>query len=85
MVGCDTLVEGSGVGGLGAAQLQWLGHTLDAHPAAPAIVFMHHPPLPHPRELGWAEGFSAQAGQLFDSADRLELERLLSRRAGIFE
>ncbi len=32
-------------GVLGAAQLDWLGKTLDAHPRKPAIVFTHHNPV----------------------------------------
>ena len=32
-------------GVLGAAQLDWLGQTLDAHPRKPAIIFTHHNPV----------------------------------------
>jgi 3',5'-cyclic AMP phosphodiesterase CpdA len=81
VIGCDSLVEGSGHGELGAAQLSWLRETLDAHPAAPVVLFMHHPPLPH-LELGWAPGFTKQAGLLFSDADRLALESLFQGRAG---
>lgn len=31
-------------GALGAAQLQWLGDTLDAHKTKPAIILVHHNP-----------------------------------------
>jgi 3',5'-cyclic AMP phosphodiesterase CpdA len=75
VVGCDSLLEGSGHGELGAAQLSWLADTLAAHPTVPAILFMHHPPLDH-LELGWAPGFTKQAGLLFDEVDRLTLEAL---------
>lgn len=81
VIGCDSLQEGSGHGVLGAAQLQWLSDTLDNHASAPAILFMHHPPLPH-LELGWAPGFTHQAGLLFDEADRLALDALLQGHAG---
>jgi Icc protein len=81
VLGCDSLQEGSGHGQLGAVQLQWLSDTLQAHPNAPAILFMHHPPLPH-LELGWSPGFTHQAGLLFDEDDRLALEVLFQGQAG---
>ena len=79
VVGCDTLVEGAGHGGLGEAQLEWLEGTLRSHPKAPAIIFMHHPPL---AEVGTSPGFTTQAGLLFDESDRVALESLLRGPAG---
>ena len=55
-------------GALGAAQLDWLAAMLDAHPAKPALVMVHHPP-----ELG----FNLIRGGI---ADTSALFRVLSPR-----
>ncbi|MFO1069588.1 MAG: phosphodiesterase [Geminicoccaceae bacterium] len=42
----DTLVEGQSGGEVGPAQLAWLEAKLAAAPGRPALVLMHHPPVP---------------------------------------
>lgn len=51
-------------GELGAAQLHWLQTTLDAHPAKPAVIFVHHNP-----------GSAENTGALKDTAALLEVIR----------
>ncbi len=46
VIGLDSRVVGEITGRVGTAQLAWLQERLDAHPSAPALVFVHHPPLP---------------------------------------
>lgn len=41
----DSLIEGSGRGRLGAAQLAWLDRKLAAAPDRPTVVALHHPPF----------------------------------------
>ncbi|MFC0503952.1 metallophosphoesterase [Micromonospora costi] len=41
----DSLVPGSGGGRLGEEQLGWLDGVLAGRPDAPALVFVHHPPV----------------------------------------
>jgi 3',5'-cyclic AMP phosphodiesterase CpdA len=41
----DSLIEGSGRGRLGAAQLAWLDRGLTAAPERPTVVALHHPPF----------------------------------------
>ena len=79
LIGLDSLLEGHGHGALGADQCAWLEASLAAHPTTPALLFVHHPPLP---EVGSSPGFTTQAGLLFDEKDRLALESLLARRPG---
>ncbi|MDB5409889.1 MAG: phosphodiesterase [Rhodospirillales bacterium] len=45
LIALDTLVEGSGEGEIGAAQLEWLAAALADAPARPTVIFMHHPPF----------------------------------------
>jgi 3',5'-cyclic AMP phosphodiesterase CpdA len=42
----NTQVPGESGGRLGAAQLAWLDQTLARRPQVPAIVCLHHPPIP---------------------------------------
>ncbi|MGE5523703.1 MAG: phosphodiesterase [Rhodospirillaceae bacterium] len=46
IVALDTLVEGEEGGRLDDAQLAWLAATLAASDPAPAVIVMHHPPMP---------------------------------------
>ena len=41
---CGDPLDPNGEGELGDAQLDWLRRALTAHPAAPAVLFLHHPP-----------------------------------------
>ncbi|MGW4941288.1 phosphodiesterase [Actinoplanes sp. NPDC004185] len=45
-VALDSLVEGSPAGRLGAAQLSWLDDVLRGRPDVPALIGLHHPPMP---------------------------------------
>lgn len=45
LVVLDTTRPGHDDGELDAEQLAWLGDTLEAEPAAPTLLAMHHPPL----------------------------------------
>lgn len=42
----DTALEGRAEGYFCEARTAWLARTLDAAPARPTIVFLHHPPIP---------------------------------------
>ena len=42
----DTALEGRAEGYFCQARAAWLARTLDAAPARPTIVFLHHPPIP---------------------------------------
>src|SRR5579859_2493416 len=42
----DTALEGRAEGYFCEARAAWLARTLDAEPARPTIVFLHHPPIP---------------------------------------
>lgn len=46
LIGLDTLVPGEVAGEVGTEQLQWLDAQLRNQPAAPTILFLHHPPMP---------------------------------------
>lgn len=45
MIMLDTMIPGMDGGALGAPQLEWFAATLASAPAAPTLVFMHHPPV----------------------------------------
>ncbi|MBI3517713.1 MAG: phosphodiesterase [Proteobacteria bacterium] len=45
LIGLDTLVPGEAGGRLCTARLDWLAAQLDAAPARPTVVFLHHPPF----------------------------------------
>ena len=94
LIGLDTLQDGTGHGVMGNDQLRWLEKILGMDRPAelplppllaasaewppPTLLFTHHPPLPL-GAVGTSPGFTAQAGQMFDEADRLALEALLRR------
>jgi 3',5'-cyclic AMP phosphodiesterase CpdA len=42
----DSLIPGSAAGRLGRAQLGWLDGVLDRRPDRPAVLALHHPPVP---------------------------------------
>jgi 3',5'-cyclic-AMP phosphodiesterase len=42
----DSLIPGSPAGRLGPAQLAWLDGVLDRRPDRPAVLGLHHPPVP---------------------------------------
>ena len=46
VVALDSLIEGSPAGRLGAAQLSWLDGVLAERPDVPALIGLHHPPMP---------------------------------------
>lgn len=46
VLGLDSHVPGEERGRIGTAQLDWLRTNLEAHAAAPTVLFIHHPPLP---------------------------------------
>ncbi len=45
MVGLDTVIPGEHGGGLNPIRLAWLDEVLLEKPAAPTVIFMHHPPF----------------------------------------
>ena len=45
MIGLDTVTPGEHGGGLGPGRLDWLNRKLGKRPAAPTMIFMHHPPF----------------------------------------
>jgi 3',5'-cyclic-AMP phosphodiesterase len=45
LVGLDTVIPGEHGGGLNAGRLSWLDEVLSQKPAAPTVLFMHHPPF----------------------------------------
>ena len=46
LVCLDTLTPGAGSGSFCEARLAWLDQCLSAHSDVPALIFMHHPPMP---------------------------------------
>jgi len=46
VLGLDSHLTGEVSGRLDEAQLDWLEGELDAAPGTPALVFLHHPPMP---------------------------------------
>ena len=68
LLALDTVVEGEESGHLDDAQLRWLEHLLQQHPRQPAMIFMHHPPVPtgFPRMDGiaLAESSAAQLARI---------------------
>jgi 3',5'-cyclic AMP phosphodiesterase CpdA len=45
-VALDSLIPGSPAGRLGEEQLEWLDGVLAARPGIPALIGLHHPPMP---------------------------------------
>lgn len=45
LIGLDTVTPGEHGGGLGSGRLDWLNRKLGERPAAPTMIFMHHPPF----------------------------------------
>jgi len=46
MVALDSLIPGSPAGRLGPVQLAWLDDVLSRRPGVPALLGLHHPPMP---------------------------------------
>lgn len=46
LIALDSVIEGENGGDFDDAQLQWLDALLQDAPDRPALVFMHHPPVP---------------------------------------
>ncbi|MGE0375975.1 MAG: phosphodiesterase [Planctomycetaceae bacterium] len=46
LIGLDSHVDGEVYGRIDESQLQWLAAELTTHNAQPAILFLHHPPVP---------------------------------------
>jgi 3',5'-cyclic-AMP phosphodiesterase len=74
----DSLIDGQGGGGLGAAQLDWLDRRLAEQRDRPTIVAVHHPPfttgIGHMDKIGLADaaGLAAVIGR------HPQVERVLS-------
>jgi 3',5'-cyclic-AMP phosphodiesterase len=71
MVVCDTRLEGSDAGALGAERLAWLESELGGDRDLPTILALHHPPV--------AIGLTAIDGIGLPHADRLALAEMLAR------
>lgn len=60
IIGLDTIVEGQPQGALCPSRLRWLADTLNTLADRPALMFMHHPPIPTGLQamdaMGLAEG-----------------------------
>src|SRR5579859_1320205 len=67
VVMCDTAEEGRSEGFFCEARAAWLARTLDAAPARPTVVFLHHPPIPS--GIQWMDPTfeAAGAGRLADA------------------
>ena len=63
LIGLDTVIPGEHGGGLNPGRLAWLDRVLSERPAAPALIFMHHPPF--------ASGIGHMDGELFIRRDEL--------------
>ncbi|MGU3496873.1 phosphodiesterase [Xanthobacteraceae bacterium A53D] len=74
VIALDTLVDGAAHGELSARQLAWLRAELDAPGREPALIVMHHPPMP--TGIPAMDAIGLRAG-------RAELETLLAGRPGI--
>lgn len=55
LVGLDTLVPGEVGGRLSAGQLEWLADELAGDTGAPALIFLHHPPVT--TDMPWLDPF----------------------------
>jgi 3',5'-cyclic AMP phosphodiesterase CpdA len=59
LIGLDSTIPGETGGTLCAARLAWLAATLDAAPARPTVLFLHHPPfatgIAHMDRIGLAD------------------------------
>ena len=73
IIGLDTVTPGAHGGGLGPARLAWLDQTIAARPAAPTVIFMHHPPF--------ATGIGHMDGELF--AGREEFARIIANHPNV--
>lgn len=63
IAGLDSQIVGEVNGRVGAAQLQWLGEQLATEPEAPALLFIHHPPVPI--DVAWLDSLGLnETGQL---------------------
>ncbi|MCK7468009.1 MAG: metallophosphoesterase [Desulfosudis oleivorans] len=63
LIGLDTVIPGEHGGGLNPGRLAWLDRVLSERPAAPALIFMHHPPF--------ASGIGHMDGERFIRRDEL--------------
>ena len=69
IVGLDSHVPGEVNGRVDSAQLQWLSTRLASDPATPALVFVHHPPIPV--NIPWLDGLGMkEAGELVALIER---------------
>jgi 3',5'-cyclic AMP phosphodiesterase CpdA len=67
--------KGAGNGRFGREQAAWLRAALAAHPTSPAVIFMHHPPVPN-----GVPPF-ANFGELFDESCRAVFEAVMVENA----
>lgn len=73
LVVLDSTVPGSPGGHLGATQLEWLDGVLGRRPEIPAVVCLHHPPIP--------VGFPFLDGMRLDDGE--ELAAVLTRHGNV--
>jgi Icc protein len=73
VIGLDTVTPGAHGGGLGPGRLAWLDKTISERPAAPTVIFMHHPPF--------AAGIGHMDREMF--AGREEFARIIANHPNV--
>jgi len=75
LIALDTVIEGRSGGDFDDTQLQWLDALLRDAPEQPALVFMHHPPVP--------TGFSRMDSIAIDAPSAQRLGEVIARHAQV--